>query len=155
MRLIVFGATGGAGQQILQRGLENGRRMTAFVRRPEEIVVVHKRLTIAKGDVLDQYAVESAITSQDAVPCALGVTGKSPLDVCSRGTRNIVSGMHGNGVKRLVFLTGAIIGHPPTKVAGRISPHMEAPLPGLYTGLWQIDGSRKTSFAFGSTGMFP
>jgi putative NADH-flavin reductase len=56
--------------------------------------------------------VERAVAAQEAVLCALGTTKSTDAQACSRGTRNIVEAMKRCEVRRLVCVTGAMIGHP-------------------------------------------
>ena len=39
MKVIVFGATGGTGNLVVQQALENGFEVTAFVRNPEKLKI--------------------------------------------------------------------------------------------------------------------
>ena len=52
MKLIVFGATGGIGSQVIKQGLDAGHEMTAVARHPSSITLKHKRLEVIQGDVL-------------------------------------------------------------------------------------------------------
>src|SRR6185503_1776314 len=71
MRVLVVGATGGTGRQLVQHALEQGHQVTAFVRNPARLGIEHENLRIVKGDVLDYASVESAMRGQSAVLCAL------------------------------------------------------------------------------------
>ena len=71
-RLLIIGATGGTGRQLVTQALERGYAVTALVRDPSGIQVDHPKLTVAGGDVLDAGSVEKAVRGQDAVLCALG-----------------------------------------------------------------------------------
>lgn len=101
MKLIIFGATGTIGRQLLLQGLELGHEVTAFVRDKEKLNDIrHINLRFYQGDVFSYDDVLSAIAHQDAVLCALG-NGKKGR-VRSEGTRNIVKAMEAAGVKRLI-----------------------------------------------------
>ena len=58
LKVIVFGATGTTGSAVVERALECGYAVTAFVRNPEKISTSHPNLTVFKGDVLDPASVE-------------------------------------------------------------------------------------------------
>ena len=73
MKLLIFGATGGTGQQLVEQALEQGHYVTAFVRNPAKVAVKHERLKVVKGNVLDCDSVEAAVAGQDTVLSALGV----------------------------------------------------------------------------------
>jgi len=103
MRVLVFGATGSVGRQVVEQGLSRGHDVTAFVRDPSGLDVTHDRLMIFRGDVLEAASVEKVVRGQEAVLCSLGAGRKGV--VRSEGTRNIVRAMEGIGVRRLVCQT--------------------------------------------------
>ena len=71
-RVLVIGATGGTGRQLVQQALDQGHQVTAFARRPSKLQIEHANLRVVKGDVLDYGSVEAAMRGQSAVLCALG-----------------------------------------------------------------------------------
>jgi len=105
MKLIIFGATGGTGQQVLQQALELGYAVTAFVRNPGQVTFTHEGLTLVEGDVLDSARVQSAMQGQEVVMCALGAKAKSQDMLRARGTKNIIAAMQAANVQRLVCLS--------------------------------------------------
>jgi putative NADH-flavin reductase len=109
MRIILFGATGGTGREIIKQGLEEGHIITAFVRTPASLNIQNPKLRVTKGDVLEAKKVEEAICGQDVVISVLGnKTRKSFWKVetnISEGLRNILGGMKKNNIHRLIFVT--------------------------------------------------
>ena len=71
MRVLVFGATGGTGKQLVQQALDQGHDMTAFARDPRKVTLTHSRLRVGAGDVLRAESVDAAMAGQDAVVSAL------------------------------------------------------------------------------------
>jgi uncharacterized protein YbjT (DUF2867 family) len=61
MHVIVFGASGGVGREVVRQALEKGYRVTAYVRDRSRLPVQHDNLAVAEGDGLDQNAVMRAI----------------------------------------------------------------------------------------------
>lgn len=110
MNVVVFGATGGTGRAIVQAALEQGHRVTAFVRDAAKLGLAHERLSIATGDVMDAAAVGAAVRGHDAVVCALGTPATTKTTVRSQGTRNILAAMQAAGVERLVCVSSMGIG---------------------------------------------
>jgi putative NADH-flavin reductase len=95
LRVLVIGATGGTGRQLVQQALEQGHQVTAFVRNPARLQMEHENLQIVKGDVLDYASVESAMRGQSAVLSALGHTRFFyPNKIQSNGMRNILRAMN-------------------------------------------------------------
>ena len=101
MQLLIFGATGGTGRELVREALDRGHSVTAFARDPSTLGE-REGLTLRAGDVLDATAVERAVAGHDAVLCAVGRPATKPGKVRSQGTRNIVQAMQRAGVRRLV-----------------------------------------------------
>ena len=72
MKLLVFGATGGTGKQLVRQALQQGHVVTAFARDPSKITEAHGNLRVVHGDILQPDSVETAVAGQDAVLSALG-----------------------------------------------------------------------------------
>ncbi|NQD69449.1 SDR family oxidoreductase [Sphingobacterium shayense] len=101
MKIIVFGATGTVGIEIVKQGLATGHQVTAFVRDPDKLAnVSHERLRVVKGDVQNIEDLESALLGQEAVLCALGDGAKGKIRAV--GTGNIIEGMTNVGISRLI-----------------------------------------------------
>ena len=110
-RVLVIGATGGTGRELVQQALAQGHQVTAFVRDPAKLKIEHANLRVAKGDVLDYATVESAMRGQDAVLSALGHRRFFyPNRIQSEGMRNILSAMKACDVPRLICETALGIG---------------------------------------------
>ncbi|MDX1521840.1 MAG: SDR family NAD(P)-dependent oxidoreductase, partial [Anaerolineae bacterium] len=71
-KVVVFGATGGVGRQLVAQALEQGHAVTAFARTPAKLDINHENLTVVQGDVMDAASVERAMQGQEAVLAALG-----------------------------------------------------------------------------------
>jgi len=102
MKLVIFGATGTVGRQLVGQALHQGHRVTAFARNPHKLDNQHPQLSLIQGDVLDFSAVKQVIQGQDAVVCVLGSGKKLTGNVRSEGTRQIIRAMEETGVRRLV-----------------------------------------------------
>jgi len=111
MRVIVFGATGRTGRQVVAQALERGHDVTAFVRNPAKLGLSHQRLSVARGNVMDAASVEAAMPGHDAALVALGHRRYlGPSHVLSHGTQNIVDAMKTHFVRRLVCETSLGVG---------------------------------------------
>lgn len=102
MKLVIFGATGTVGRQVVQQALDQGYTVTAFARNLAKLNLQHSQLSFAQGDVMDSEAVESAISGQDAVICVLGSGKKLTGTIRSGGTQQIIQAMEKVGVRRLI-----------------------------------------------------
>lgn len=100
MKLIIFGATGTVGRQLVEQALGQGHQVTAFVRNPAALAVEHRDLTCHVGDVFDADAVSDAVRGHDAVLIALGAGRKGTVRTI--GTKHVIDGMKRHGVRRLI-----------------------------------------------------
>ncbi len=105
MKLVVFGATGNVGQQVVKQALEQGHQVTAFARNPLKLDIKHPKLTLFQGDVMDSARVEQALQGQEIVVCTLGSGKKLSGTVRSQGTQNIIEAMKRCGMRRLICQT--------------------------------------------------
>ena len=111
MRLLIVGATGGTGRQLVAQALERGHQVTAFARNPARVKLQHERLRVVRGNVLDYASVERAVRGQDAVLSALGhKRWFYPNRILSDGTRNLLRAMEALGVRRFVCETSLGVG---------------------------------------------
>jgi putative NADH-flavin reductase len=105
MKLVIFGATGTVGRQVVAQALEQGHTVTAFARNLTKLDIQHPQLGFAQGDVMDASAVEQAIRGQDAVVCVLGAGKQLKSTIRSEGTRQIIQAMEKVGMRRLICLS--------------------------------------------------
>ena len=111
MNVLIFGATGGMGRELVAQALAQGHTVTAFARNPQKVTVKHERLAVHRGNVLDTQSVENAVREKDVVLSALGnKRWFLPNTLLSDGTRNIVAAMEKHSVKRFVCMTSLGIG---------------------------------------------
>jgi len=111
MKLLVFGATGPTGKEVVAQALERGFQVTAFARRPGA-VPARERLRVLSGDtVRDPQAVAEAVRGQDGVVSALGVRNSFfPRGLMQRSLANIVPAMDAAGVRRFVLMSAFGVG---------------------------------------------
>lgn len=110
-RILIVGATGGTGRELVARALARGHAVTALVRNPSRLRIDHPQLTVVKGDVLDRGSVDAAVRGQDAVLSALGHRRYFyPTRILSEGTSNILHAMEAHGVPRFVCETSLGLG---------------------------------------------
>jgi putative NADH-flavin reductase len=112
MKLVVFGASGGTGQEIIGQALDQGQEVTAFVRDPKKLAIQHSELRIVEGDVLkDQPAIASAIAGRDAIICALGVGNSlKSAGLIAGSLAAIVPAAKQHGVRRLILISAFGVG---------------------------------------------
>ena len=104
-KIIVFGAAGGTGIEIVKQALEEGYVVTALVRSPEKFVLVDPNLVVKQGDVTVAGTIADAIDGQDAVISAIGNRSTQPTTLYSDGIRNILEAMQQSNIKRLICIS--------------------------------------------------
>ena len=72
MKLFVIGATGRTGREVVEQALARGHQVAAFVRSPEGIKLKNERLTVIKGNAMDEDQLANAMQNHDAVVSTLG-----------------------------------------------------------------------------------
>jgi putative NADH-flavin reductase len=107
VKVLIIGATGGTGRQLVEQALTAGHDVTTFVRDPEKIHARHERLHVVQGDILDFNSLDLAVAGKDAVLSSLGTKSVfKPVTVFSEGTSNLLRAMTKHGVRRLICITG-------------------------------------------------
>ncbi len=106
MRVTVFGASGKIGRLVVDRLLDDGTDVVAYVRDSSGIPWTHPRLTVVVGDLSDAVSIRRAVTGSVAVISALGPSRKRGTTgtAVSDGTRAIVAAMDEAGVRRYIGL---------------------------------------------------
>jgi uncharacterized protein YbjT (DUF2867 family) len=106
MNLLVFGASGKTGREVVRQALARGFNVTAFVRDTARLPLAHANLRLVKGEITDAKAVAKVIEGQTCVISTLGVG--MPLrhdpDVI-KGVRTIARASEHASVERLVYMS--------------------------------------------------
>jgi len=110
MKLAIFGATGGTGRLVAEKALAQGYEVSALVRDPGRLALVHDRLTVVTGNVLDTVAVEQTLNGAGAAIISLGNTSNNPDYIVSEGTRVILAAMKKLAVPRVVVVSSIGVG---------------------------------------------
>jgi putative NADH-flavin reductase len=106
MNLLIFGASGRTGQQLVNQALTRGDRVTAFVRDPSKLPVRHDNLNVFQGDVIHYQLVEDAVKGKDVVFSALGASSPFKYDpTIIEGMGHIIRAMETHNVERLIYMS--------------------------------------------------
>lgn len=115
MRLTVFGATGGIGQEIVRQAVATGHEMTAVVRDPARLPVPLSDVTVHTATRLDDpEALREAVAGRDAVLSGLGARGRGADGVAERPTRSVLAAMEAEEVRRLLVVSAAPLAPSPS-----------------------------------------
>lgn len=117
MKLAIFGATGGTGQQVVTQALAAGHTLTVLARDAAKLATHDARLTVITGNVLNLPDVEQTVADADAVICTLGNTSNNPAMVVTDGTRNIIIAMQQKAMQRLIVVSSLGVGDSKAQVS--------------------------------------
>jgi putative NADH-flavin reductase len=106
MRIVVFGASGGTGRELVRQGVAQRHEVTAFARNPQSVADL-AGIRIAAGDARDAEAVEAAVQGQEAVLSALGSHSLRDRTLLPESMAGILAAMRRHGVRRLIVLGAA------------------------------------------------
>ncbi len=115
MKLTVFGATGGIGQEIVRQALTAGHQVTAVVRDPARLSVQGERLEVFRADLTDPEGLRAAVAGRDAVLSGLGARAvkDAKTGIAARLTRPVLQAMEAEGVRRLLVVSAAPLAPSP------------------------------------------
>jgi uncharacterized protein YbjT (DUF2867 family) len=107
VKVLVLGATGGTGREIVREACAQGHSVVALVRSKAKATDL-AGAELVEGDARDEQALSRALENCSGVISSLG-TPVSPLrevTLLSIGTRALVTAMERRNVRRLVCITG-------------------------------------------------
>jgi uncharacterized protein YbjT (DUF2867 family) len=120
MKVVVFGATGNTGREVLVQALGKGHEVSAFVRNADALGGLRERVRVIVGDTTaDPERVEGAIQGQDVVVSALGCRKSFQSgDLIEKSMAAILPAMRRGGVRRIFVVSACGVG----------ATHRQAPL---------------------------
>jgi len=127
MKLVVLGATGSTGLEIVRQAIEYGHSVTAFVRSPERLKSFRDRISVKEGNLLDAAELEPVIKGHDAVLSAFGPRvpiAKGDANLLRQFAVALTSSIPRAGVRRVVVESVAFLFKdaivPPAYLLGRL-----------------------------------
>ncbi|QEC78685.1 NAD(P)-dependent oxidoreductase [Mucilaginibacter ginsenosidivorax] len=113
MNIFIAGANGGIGRQAVEQALKAGHRVTALVRNPAKLQLMHPNLKIITGDIMLFESFADEMKGQQIVLSALGVSGglfsDKPTTLYSQGNANLLKAMEQHGVKRIICISASAL----------------------------------------------
>jgi uncharacterized protein len=101
MNILILGATGRVGSQIVTYALHDRHHVTVLVRTPEKIQIHSENLTIIQGNVLNKADIVRAMHGIDVVISALNTDGTNTL---SESMPLIIKAMENEGIQRIITI---------------------------------------------------
>jgi putative NADH-flavin reductase len=106
MNVLVFGASGKTGREVVRQALARGFNVAAFVRDTARLPLAHANLRLVKGQITDPKAVARAIEGHTCVISTLGVGLPLRHDpVVIEGVRTIARASEHASVERLLYMS--------------------------------------------------
>jgi putative NADH-flavin reductase len=106
MKLLVFGASGKTGREVVRQALARGYAVTAFVRQTSRLPIAHANLRLVAGEISNPEAIARVVAGQTAVISTLGVGQPMTHDqAVIDGVRAIARAAEQASVERLLYLS--------------------------------------------------
>jgi putative NADH-flavin reductase len=106
MNVLVFGASGKTGREVVRQALARGFNVAAFVRDTARLPLAHANLRLVTGQITDAKAVARAIEGHTCVISTLGVGLPLRHDPSViEGVRTIARASEHASVERLLYLS--------------------------------------------------
>jgi putative NADH-flavin reductase len=109
MKILVLGATGQTGREIVTQGLERGYEVRALVRTPSKLAVIDPRLEIIEGSPLDATTLGRCVPGTNAVLSTLGHTDLKESSFVTDAAKALTAQMGRHGVKRLIIISSTLV----------------------------------------------
>jgi putative NADH-flavin reductase len=109
LNILIIGAYGGIGKNAVEIALEKGHYVTALVRNPAKLMLIHPNLKIVKGDIMHPETFENYLKNQDAIISAIGSKMNEPTTLYSEGNHNLLKAMKKMNIARAFFISAAAI----------------------------------------------
>jgi putative NADH-flavin reductase len=127
MQILVLGATGGVGLEIVRHAIGQGHSVTALVRSPQSLHPFGSGVTVLSGNLLSRSDLHTAIRGKDAVLSGFGPRtpiARDDRDLIQRFAAVLTAAMREAVVSRLIVVSTAFLFRdsiiPPTHLAGRL-----------------------------------
>ena len=127
MKIVVLGATGGTGMQLVRQALAQGHAVKAFVRNAAGLNEFKGQIKIAEGNVLDRTSLARVLSGHDAVLSGFGPRiplAKSDVHLLESFAAVLAGAMQDSGVRRAIVISTAFLFKdsivPPVYLLGKL-----------------------------------
>jgi putative NADH-flavin reductase len=127
MKMLVLGATGGTGLQIVSQAIDRGHSVTAFVRSANSLKRFGDRVAVIQGDLLNSAELRRVVEGHDAVLSGFGPRlpiSKADATLLQRFAFALTGAMTQAGVRRVIVESTAFLFKdsifPPTYLVGNL-----------------------------------
>jgi putative NADH-flavin reductase len=106
MKVLVLGASGKTGAEVVRQGTAAGHEITAFVRDPSRLQANSPQVVMKVGDARKVADLAQALVGQEAVISTLG-SNKAADALIARSTEALLEATAKTGLRRVVMLSVA------------------------------------------------
>jgi len=105
-RLLVLGASGQTGQNLIKQALQRDHHVTALVRDPTKIEIENENLDVAKCNIFDKEELKQHVEKADVVMSCLGfaLAWSEPVPQFREISMNLSEVMKEFGKRRVIFM---------------------------------------------------
>jgi putative NADH-flavin reductase len=112
MHILILGATGRTGKQLLKQALQHGHTVNILVRDKTKINNKNNHLTVFEGSPLDKIILGNAMQGCEAILSALNISRtndfpwaklRTPKDFLSTVMKNIIELAPAHNIRRIIF----------------------------------------------------
>jgi putative NADH-flavin reductase len=126
-KIVVLGATGATGLEVVRQAIERGHSVTAFVRSAARLAALEHQIATRTGDLLDRVQLAQVIEGHDAVVSAFGPrlpVSKADAHLLQQFATALTTAMEQTAVRRVVVESVAFLFKdsiiPPAYLLGRL-----------------------------------
>lgn len=127
MKLLVLGATGGIGLELVKQAIEKRHEVTAFVRNPQALAAFGNKITVVKGDLLSSWDLGNVIQGHDAILSGFGPrvpVVKAEHDLLTRFASALTEAVKHTTLRRVLVVSVAFLFKdallPPAYLLGKL-----------------------------------
>lgn len=125
MKLVVLGATGGIGLELVRQAIERGHSVTALVRAPERLQAFRDRITVIQGDLFNSAELAKVLKGHDAVLSSFGPRApRADGKLLESFASALTKGMLHSDTRRVIVVSVAFLFKdmiiPPAYLVGRL-----------------------------------
>ena len=149
MKLIVFGANGGVGKEVVTLALQAGHEVVGVVRGPVVASSERQGLHMVEGSITDAVFVADIVKGADVVISTIGASdSKHPVSLYSLAAQALVGALKGAPHQRLIVLSagGATIEkNDPLLFSLIVKPLLQRVFHSLYEDMLRMERVLETS----------
>jgi putative NADH-flavin reductase len=127
MKLLILGATGGIGMELVRQALEHNHAVTAFVRSADKLRTYARLINVVQGDPLNSSELAKVMAGQDVVLSGFGPRvpiAKTDAHLLRDFGTSLTSAMKLSGIRRGIVVSTAFLFRdalfPPAYLVGRL-----------------------------------